>query len=669
MKNLLFINYFEFRTHAGVHIFNLANRLAQYEVDCAVAVPRNKSSIGTLGEAKFTACEFGELDAGESPFRDGRGPDLIHGWTPRELVRRQTESLARRYGCPYVLHLEDNEDFLFQAFTGLSVDRIQSMSTEELDLRTPESLSHPIRYRRFLDSAAGVTAIIDTLFAFKPDNVPGEEISPGYDEDLFFPREADRALRKSLGIGDDDCVLVYTGNSHAANAREMHSLYSAVGLVNRQGHPLKLVRTGESDIEILGEGLQFIKQNIIDVGLVARAEIPRYLALADFLVQPGRAGAFNDFRVPSKLPEFFAMGRPVVLPKANIGRHMRHETDALVMEEGHNLDIARQICRLIRDPDLRRRLSAGSRAFAEKHFNWNSSAAKLLRFYESILGIKAGSRPRHLALHSASAATDFAASPLHRRYADYPVPALGYATVADYVDSLEHLPDLAQISHDLKDVQRPWMVKALLARVLPGVRLLEIGGGDPWVASRMVDLGYEVVIVDPYEGEDGGPADFERICEAYPQVTFIRGRFPEAVPPILAGSFEAIYSISVLEHVPIDSVGPLFEGIKRFLRNGSCPTIHAIDHVHKGRGSDYHLRMLQRVTKAAGLPGSLLDEVSRRLDDDPDVYFLSAESHNQWRGSLPYAEFPMRRCVSVHLCTPALSVNPLVSGFEKRGVG
>jgi glycosyltransferase involved in cell wall biosynthesis len=669
VKNLLFINYFEFRTHAGVHIFNLANRLAQHGLDCAVAVPRNKSSIGTLGEAKFTACEFGELDGSVSPFRDGRGPDLIHGWTPREAVRRQTESLARRHSCPYVVHLEDNEDFLFQAFTGMSAAQIQNMSIEDLDLRTPESLSHPIRYRRFLDAAAGVTAIIDTLFAFKPENVPGEEIWPGYDDDLFFPREADRGLRRSLGIEDDDYVLVYTGNSHAANAREMHSLYSAVGLVNRQGHRLKLIRTGDSDIEILGEGLQFIKQYIIDVGLVARAEIPRYLALADFLVQPGRSGAFNNFRVPSKLPEFFAMGRPVVLPNANIGRYVRHETDALVMEKGHNLDIARQICGLVRDPDLRRRLSVGGRAFADKHFDWNSSAAKLLGFYQRILDTKAGSPQRQLALHTATAITDFAASPLHRRYADYPVPALGYATVADYVDSLEHLPDLAQISHDLKDVQRPWMVKALVARVSPGARLLEIGGGDPWVASRMVDLGYEVVIVDPYEGEDGGPADFERICQAYPQVTFIRGRFPEAVPQRLAGSFGAIYSISVLEHVPIDSIGPLFEGIKRFLRDGRCPTIHAIDHVHKGRGAEHHLRMLQRVTKAAGLPGALLDEVSQRLDDDPDVYFLSAESHNRWRGSLPYAEFPMRRCASVNLCTQVPPVSPLISGFEKRGVG
>jgi glycosyltransferase involved in cell wall biosynthesis len=659
MTNVLFINYWSFDSNSSTHIFNLANRLVGYGVNCAVAVPRDKITIQTLGEAKFTPCEFDELNAGASPFLDGRKPDLLHAWTPRELVRRQTETLARRHGCPYVVHLEDNEEFIFQAVRGIAPARARTMSIEELDQRTGENLSHPVRYRRFLEGAAGVTAIIDTLFAFAPENLPKEEIRPGYDEDLFFPQKADCAVKKALGIEDSDYVLAYTGNTHAANAPEMRSLYSAIGLVNRQGHPLKLVRCGRDDLDFLGDGLEFIKRHIIDVGFRPHTEIPGYLALADFLVQPGRADEFNNFRIPSKLPEFLAMGRPVVLPKTNIGRQMRHEVDGLVMEEGHNLDIARQIHRLIRDPGLCERLGFGARKFAEKHLNWNTSAEKLLGFYDRVLGRTViGSRLARYDIRpkTTSPMTGVGLSSLHGRYADYPVLGLGYATVADYVDSLEFLPDLAQINHDIKDVQRPWMLKALLARVPPGGRLLEIGGGDPFVASRLVGLGYHVSIVDPYEGDDRGPADFERICQAHPQVTFIRGRFPEAVSPALAGSFDAIYSISVLEHVPIAGIGPLFAGIKRFLRNDGCPTIHAIDHVYKGRGSDGHVAMLQGVVEAVGLRRSLLDEMLRCLDDDPDVYFLSAEAHNRWRGSAPYAEFPMRRVVSVNLCALGHSI-------------
>ena len=63
---------------------------------------------------------------------------------------------------------------------------------------------------------------------------------------------------------------------------------------------------------------------MIELGAVGWREIPGYLALADAFVQPGAADDFNRYRLPSKLPEFLAMGRPVVLPDCNIG----HDLDA-----------------------------------------------------------------------------------------------------------------------------------------------------------------------------------------------------------------------------------------------------------------------------------------------------------------------------------------------------
>jgi glycosyltransferase involved in cell wall biosynthesis len=308
-------------------------------------------------------------------------------------VRQQTEVLCRRYQCPYIVHLEDNEEFIFSAFTNIPLAQTSTISSKELDQVTGQGLSHPVHYRRFLAGASGVTTIIQTLAAFVPEGIPTEEIWPGYGEELFYPQSGDDALRSKLGIQDGTYVIAYAGNAHAANAAEMHSLYSAVGLVNRQGHPLKLIRCGRNSVDLLGEELHFIKEHIVDVGFRPHIEVPRYLALADFLVQPGRANDFNDFRIPSKLPEFLAMGLPVILPKSNIGRKMRHEVDGLIMEEGHSLDIARQLCRLIGDPPLRKRVGAGGRAFAEKHLNWNVGAAKLLAFYRGFLAetsLKAG---------------------------------------------------------------------------------------------------------------------------------------------------------------------------------------------------------------------------------------------------------------------------------------
>ena len=117
-----------------------------------------------------------------------------------------------------------------------------------------------------------------------------------------------------------------------------------------------------------------------------------------------------------------------------------------------------------------------------------------------------------------------------KHYADFsPSEALGYATVKDYSDSVDTVKALATINQDLKDAQRPWVLKAILGSIAPGGRLLEIGAGDPWVADLLARLGYEVVVVDPYDGRDRGPAQFEQIKAQFPRITFLRGLFSRGV--------------------------------------------------------------------------------------------------------------------------------------------
>ena len=106
--------------------------------------------------------------------------------------------------------------------------------------------------------------------------------------------------------------------------------------------------------------------------------------MADFFVQPGRADPYNDFRFPSKLPEFFSIGRPVLLPYTNLGRFVRDGVDAVVLREGHAMDIADRLGELIRDPARCEHLSRGALAFCKLHFDWNKAATALLAFYDRI---------------------------------------------------------------------------------------------------------------------------------------------------------------------------------------------------------------------------------------------------------------------------------------------
>ena len=108
------------------------------------------------------------------------------------------------------------------------------------------------------------------------------------------------------------------------------------------------------------------------------------MALADIFVQPGEPDAFNDYRFPSKLPEFFALGRPVILPRTNLGTLVRHGTDAYVLDRADAAGIAAAVRELRANPALAEKLGRGATAFAAQHFSWRRSAEALANFYLSL---------------------------------------------------------------------------------------------------------------------------------------------------------------------------------------------------------------------------------------------------------------------------------------------
>ena len=232
-------------------------------------------------------------------------------------------------------------------------------------------------------------------------------------------------------------------------------------------------------------------------------------------------------------------------------------------------------------------------------------------------------------------------------------PVLGYGTVKDFCDSADHLEWMTH-QGDLKDLQRPWAVKAVLACLPPGSRLIEIGAGEPLVAGVLVELGYDVTIVDPYDGTGQGPTAFDYYVKQYPHVKIVRGFLTPDLPGLTPVSYDGIYSVSVLEHVHEPALQALYAGVDRFLRVGGV-SLHAIDHVLEGTAAEDHERHLAKTlgyqnllrgetggTESATLR-ALLEEVRRDLE----TYYLSASGHNMWRGQTPYEQFPFRKCVSI----------------------
>jgi 2-polyprenyl-3-methyl-5-hydroxy-6-metoxy-1,4-benzoquinol methylase len=331
---------------------------------------------------------------------------------------------------------------------------------------------------------------------------------------------------------------------------------------------------------------------------------------------------------------------------------------------GTAVEIADGLVPLIKDPTYRLRIGAAGREFARRELSWEQSAQKIHRLYDDVLHARSA-RPITSRPAGDNVNTSLISTPsiklvdsdvllrIERQYRGcYCPPALGYGTVRDFCDSVDTMPRLASANRDLKDCQRPWALKAILGVVPKGGKLLEIGAGEPIVADLLRRLGYEVWIVDPYDGSGNGPQDYEIFRRQYPHLHFVREAFSATIAGPSAAYFDCIYSISVLEHVPVDSLDLISTGNDRFLRPGGS-LIHAIDHVVKGRGAEEHLAKLTRLVRSFGFAANDLNAMLQQMADDVDCYHLSAESHNMWRGSKSYDEFPMRDCVSVNLCAPA----------------
>lgn len=733
MQNILFVLYNDFHSQSAIHIHHFANNLIAQGLDCVVCVPRDKHTVALLQKTSYKVTEYREISKLRYFFHNGKEPDIVHAWTPREVNRIYCEKLKLLYNFKLVIHLEDNEEYIVEKDIKKPFKEILA-SLDSIEI--PERLSHPKLYREFLASADGVTVIIEKLKEFLPEFVPSLTLWPGADTKHFFVRRKNLQLAESFGIPKDSIIFCYTGNVHAGNKHEVRSIYLAVALMNREGLPAVLIRTGMDTCKLLGESDQWLKKHSIELGYIDYCMMPDIMALADFLIQPGRPDKFNDYRFPSKLPEFLAMGKPVILPDTNIAQMMEHKKDAFILPVVDAASIVDAVKLILNDRELYENLSWGSVNFARNNLNWQTNSESLKSFYEEIWSGKATRARRSLEfqtsqppsvlikakiaeieaiqpsliagelentnaqlrqtqgeleqtkiqLHQTQEKLAVIQSQLHaieaehqqfsilptrlleleskqfliERYAkSTSQKAMSYATSRDFCDSADYLPQLCKLNGDLKNVQRPWIVKEILSQVPLGGKLLEVGGGIPAVAGFLTELGYDVTIVDPYEGVGNGPIEYEKYREQYPDVKIIRALFEPNLQGVNPASIDCIFSISVLEHIWGEALQDVYRGIHKFLRPQG-KSIHCVDHVLRGVAAEEHeenlkvilLNQLQLQNPAYAV-GNFEDEYKRmigRLKYDLETYYLSAEGHNFWRGSVAYDVFPFRKVVSIETC-------------------
>jgi colanic acid biosynthesis glycosyl transferase WcaI len=219
-------------------------------------------------------------------------------------------------------------------------------------------------------------------------HTPADKISVienGVETSLFSPQNTNSELKRELGA-EGKFVVSYIGTIGMA-----HGLESVIeGAVRMQHSSPKVL------FLLLGEGAEKDRiqamaksrslTNLRFVGQQPREKIPAYIAASDAcLVLLKKADLFKTV-IPTKMLEFMACARPVILGVEGQARKIIEEAQAGICIEPENADeLVQAIIRLAADPMLRESLGRNGRRYIQQRFSRRNTAEAYLDVLESLL--------------------------------------------------------------------------------------------------------------------------------------------------------------------------------------------------------------------------------------------------------------------------------------------
>ena len=211
-------------------------------------------------------------------------------------------------------------------------------------------------------------------------------VPPGVDLDLFAPGPRGVA-RKELDLPEDALVLLFVGRIQPLKAPDV-LLRAAAELVERdpqlRSRLVVAIVGGPS-----GSGLakpEALQRLAADLGLAdlvrfvppqPQDQLPDWYRAADLTVVPSYSESFGLVAVEAQ-----ACGTPVVAAAVGgLGTAVDHGHTGLLVAGHEPADYARAIERLVRDQELRRRMSEAALRHA-RTFGWPRTAEDTLQVYE-----------------------------------------------------------------------------------------------------------------------------------------------------------------------------------------------------------------------------------------------------------------------------------------------
>ncbi|HEY2777611.1 MAG TPA: glycosyltransferase [Gaiellaceae bacterium] len=277
--------------------------------------------------------------------------DVVFATSPPLFTALAGAALARLKRAPFVLDVRDLWPAAAEALNQISATGAMRRSAESAE--------------RFLYRDASAVVAVTRSFCDHIDRIrerpPATALIPNGTLEMFFDAKPDASVRAELGANGG--YLVTFAGTHGI-AQALPSVLDAAALV---GDGVELAFVGEGPMK------PFLQERAAELALtnvhfhdqVPMVESPRILASSDALLVPLSGHPTFEQFVPSKLIDYMAVGRPVVLSAAGEAARLLQRAGAgVVVPPEDPKGLAAALRRLAEHPEDAGRMGESGRAFA-----------------------------------------------------------------------------------------------------------------------------------------------------------------------------------------------------------------------------------------------------------------------------------------------------------------
>ena len=182
--------------------------------------------------------------------------------------------------------------------------------------------------------------------------------------------------------------IVFVG--YLGNAGEVFDLLAAFATIAPDYPDLTLKIVGDASSNVLVNLEMRLRELGLEArvelaGSVRRQELPALLETATMLALSRRAGLFSEAGFPTKLGEYLASGRPVVVTATgDIPNYLTHQMNAYLAPPGDPSAFAAQMRHVLEHEDEARVVGARGRALALRCFDYRRHGERLSAFFREL---------------------------------------------------------------------------------------------------------------------------------------------------------------------------------------------------------------------------------------------------------------------------------------------